>query len=177
VFNDVFFYLSHRIVHHKSIYGYVHKQHHTYTGTIGVAAEYASPIEQILSNQAPPPPSHASVRIFCMHAIACIGRIGTRTGLAPHSHCGIAATVGPCHICIGAEPSVESAPVNTSGVPCTDADHRWLPLLRLPRLGAPVLRVADVPAEADVRGAQRLLLPRQSSLEARALQRGRRGVP
>ena len=48
VFNDVFFYLSHRIVHHKSIYGYVHKQHHTYTGTIGVAAEYASPIEQIL---------------------------------------------------------------------------------------------------------------------------------
>lgn len=53
LFNDVMFYWSHRAVHHPKLYGYIHKQHHTYTGSIGVAAEYASPVEQIVSNQIP----------------------------------------------------------------------------------------------------------------------------
>ena len=51
--NDVGFYWSHRIVHHRKLYKYIHKQHHTYTGSIGVAAEYASPFESIISNALP----------------------------------------------------------------------------------------------------------------------------
>jgi sterol desaturase/sphingolipid hydroxylase (fatty acid hydroxylase superfamily) len=51
--NDVGFYWSHRLVHAKPLYARIHKQHHTYTGTIGFAAEYASPPEQIVSNQLP----------------------------------------------------------------------------------------------------------------------------
>ena len=51
--NDVGFYWSHRLVHAKPLYARIHKQHHTYTGTIGFAAEYASPPEQIISNQLP----------------------------------------------------------------------------------------------------------------------------
>jgi sterol desaturase/sphingolipid hydroxylase (fatty acid hydroxylase superfamily) len=46
------FYWSHRLLHHPSLY-WIHKRHHAYTGTIGFAAEYAHPIEQILSNQGP----------------------------------------------------------------------------------------------------------------------------
>jgi sterol desaturase/sphingolipid hydroxylase (fatty acid hydroxylase superfamily) len=51
--NDVGFYCVHRLVHAKLLYARIHKQHHTYTGTIGFAAEYASPVEQILANQLP----------------------------------------------------------------------------------------------------------------------------
>lgn len=52
-FNDVGFYWSHRLVHHKKLYALIHKQHHTYTGSIGFAAEYAHPVEQIFSNSLP----------------------------------------------------------------------------------------------------------------------------
>jgi len=51
--NDFFFYWAHRLVHSKPIYKYIHKQHHEYKGTIGFAAEYAHPIEQIIANQGP----------------------------------------------------------------------------------------------------------------------------
>jgi len=51
--NEVGFYWSHRLVHHPALYGWIHKQHHTFTGTVSVAAEFASPIEQIISNQLP----------------------------------------------------------------------------------------------------------------------------
>mmetsp|Transcript_9514 Transcript_9514/g.11411 ORF Transcript_9514/g.11411 Transcript_9514/m.11411 type:complete len:340 (-) Transcript_9514:443-1462(-) len=51
--NAFLFYWVHRICHHKSIYKYVHKQHHEYTGTIGIAAEYAHPVEQVFANQGP----------------------------------------------------------------------------------------------------------------------------
>lgn len=53
VTNDWGFYWSHRMVHSKAIYKYIHKQHHTYVGTIGFAAEFANPVEQIVSNQLP----------------------------------------------------------------------------------------------------------------------------
>eukprot|EP01046_Picozoa_sp_COSAG06_P029134 COSAG06_NODE_2681_length_6459_cov_3.199528_3_plen_352_part_00 len=53
LFNDVAFYWSHRALHHPSLYGRFHKQHHRYTGTIGFAAEHAHPVEQLLSNQIP----------------------------------------------------------------------------------------------------------------------------
>eukprot|EP00045_Choanoeca_perplexa_P005826 m.48754 g.48754 ORF g.48754 m.48754 type:complete len:328 (-) comp13317_c0_seq1:152-1135(-) len=51
--NDALFYWSHRLLHHKVLYKRFHKQHHEYTGPIGIAAEYAGPLEQLLSNQFP----------------------------------------------------------------------------------------------------------------------------
>eukprot|EP01147_Barroeca_monosierra_P009182 gene9182-1473_t len=51
--NDALFYWSHRLLHHPHLYARFHKQHHEYKGTIGFAAEYASPLEQLLSNQIP----------------------------------------------------------------------------------------------------------------------------
>jgi len=50
---DTGFYWSHRLLHHGAIYKYVHKQHHQFKVSIGLAAEYAHPIEQIISNQLP----------------------------------------------------------------------------------------------------------------------------
>ena len=51
--NDTFFYWGHRFLHHQSIYKYIHKQHHTFKSTIGIASEYAHPIEDLFANVIP----------------------------------------------------------------------------------------------------------------------------
>jgi sterol desaturase/sphingolipid hydroxylase (fatty acid hydroxylase superfamily) len=51
VVRDVLFYWAHRMFHEvEFLYKAVHKQHHKYVGTIGISAEYAHPVEQILAN-------------------------------------------------------------------------------------------------------------------------------
>ncbi|GBG30569.1 Methylsterol monooxygenase 1 [Hondaea fermentalgiana] len=52
-FNNFFFYWAHRLVHSKALYSKIHKQHHNYIETIGIAAEYASPAEQVAANYMP----------------------------------------------------------------------------------------------------------------------------
>eukprot|EP01136_Pigoraptor_vietnamica_P018606 Opistho-1_new@65200 len=51
--NDTLFYWAHRALHHRSIYKYIHKQHHKFNTSIGIAAEYAHPIESMLANTIP----------------------------------------------------------------------------------------------------------------------------
>ncbi|EGD82670.1 GTP binding protein 4 [Salpingoeca rosetta] len=51
--NDALFYWTHRLLHMPQLYARFHKQHHEYKATTGFAAEYASPLEQLLSNQLP----------------------------------------------------------------------------------------------------------------------------
>ena len=50
---DTVFYWSHRLLHHRLIYKHVHKIHHKYQTTIGIAAVYAHPVEFVLGNVAP----------------------------------------------------------------------------------------------------------------------------
>jgi methylsterol monooxygenase len=45
---DTWHYWAHRALHHKKIYGIVHKMHHTFNVPFGMAAEYAHPIETIV---------------------------------------------------------------------------------------------------------------------------------
>ncbi len=53
LFNSVFFYWTHRWLHTPFMYKRFHKQHHEYKGTIGVAAEFANPVESLISNVFP----------------------------------------------------------------------------------------------------------------------------
>jgi sterol desaturase/sphingolipid hydroxylase (fatty acid hydroxylase superfamily) len=53
LFNSVFFYWTHRWLHSPYMYRRFHKQHHEYKGTIGVAAEFANPVESLISNVFP----------------------------------------------------------------------------------------------------------------------------
>eukprot|EP01099_Mayorella_cantabrigiensis_P004261 TRINITY_DN3191_c0_g1_i2.p1 TRINITY_DN3191_c0_g1~~TRINITY_DN3191_c0_g1_i2.p1 ORF type:complete len:303 (+),score=50.55 TRINITY_DN3191_c0_g1_i2:60-968(+) len=50
---DTLFYWSHRMLHHRSIYKYIHKQHHEFINTIGIASEYAHPVEAVFANYVP----------------------------------------------------------------------------------------------------------------------------
>jgi sterol desaturase/sphingolipid hydroxylase (fatty acid hydroxylase superfamily) len=64
--NEVLFYCAHRAFHEvPGMYVRFHKQHHKYVGTIGFAAEYAHPIEQLLANQIPT----AFYVIFCSREV------------------------------------------------------------------------------------------------------------
>jgi len=50
---DFLFYWAHRLLHHRRIYGYIHKKHHRFQTTVGIAAEYAHPVEDVLANSFP----------------------------------------------------------------------------------------------------------------------------
>ncbi len=53
VINDTLFYWAHRLLHHPALYQHIHKQHHRFNYTIGIAASYAHPIEDIFANLIP----------------------------------------------------------------------------------------------------------------------------
>ena len=42
-----------RLFHHPLIYKYIHKKHHEWTSPIGIVADYAHPIEHVVSNITP----------------------------------------------------------------------------------------------------------------------------
>ena len=48
--DDTLFYWLHRLLHHPRIYRHVHKQHHEFHHPVGLATEYAHPIEDLLCN-------------------------------------------------------------------------------------------------------------------------------
>ena len=50
---DFIFYWSHRALHIKAIYPYIHKMHHNHSSTVGIAAEYAHPLEYVFGNMFP----------------------------------------------------------------------------------------------------------------------------
>ncbi|GIX67362.1 fatty acid hydroxylase domain-containing protein 2 [Caerostris extrusa] len=50
---EVFFYYSHRILHHPLLYKPFHKKHHEWKSPVGVSAIYCTPVEHVLSNVLP----------------------------------------------------------------------------------------------------------------------------
>jgi sterol desaturase/sphingolipid hydroxylase (fatty acid hydroxylase superfamily) len=53
IVEDISFALAHRALHTPFLYKHIHKQHHSYTATISIAALYTHPIEHIFGNLVP----------------------------------------------------------------------------------------------------------------------------
>ena len=47
---NIFFYLTHRLLHHELIYKYIHYKHHEFIEPVAVSALYAHPIEHLVAN-------------------------------------------------------------------------------------------------------------------------------
>lgn len=54
IVEEIGFYYSHRLLHHRLVYRYIHKKHHEWTSPVAVTAIYCHPVEHIFSNLLPP---------------------------------------------------------------------------------------------------------------------------
>ena len=53
VVDEVLFYSSHRLAHHRALYRHVHKVHHEWTAPLALASDYCHPLEHLLVNVLP----------------------------------------------------------------------------------------------------------------------------
>ena len=53
VVEDFLFHITHRLSHHRLVYGWMHKKHHEYKTTISIAAEYAHPLDYLFTQLIP----------------------------------------------------------------------------------------------------------------------------
>eukprot|EP00731_Ephydatia_muelleri_P030775 Em0022g289a len=47
------FYYSHRLLHHRRVYRYIHKTHHEWNAPVSITSIYCHPVEHVLSNTLP----------------------------------------------------------------------------------------------------------------------------
>lgn len=53
VCEDFAFHWTHKLMHSKALYPYIHKVHHTHKTTIGIAAEYTHPVDFVIGSLVP----------------------------------------------------------------------------------------------------------------------------
>ena len=84
---DTTFFWSHKLLHHPAIYRHIHKQHHEYKTTIGIASEYCHPFEYVFSNIIPTALGPQILGMRC-HFFTLLMWFALRTGETIDGHCG-----------------------------------------------------------------------------------------
>lgn len=84
---DLTFSCSHWLLHRKWLYPYIHKMHHTHMTPVGIAAEYAHPIEFIFGNLLPTSLGPLLLGKHC-HVFTVMVWYAIRGGETIDGHCG-----------------------------------------------------------------------------------------
>ena len=84
---DFMFHLIHRLLHHKLLYPYIHKLHHTYINTVTIAAEYSHPLEFFFGVMIPGGLGPLILGGH-MHFTTFLLWAGVRIGESVDGHCG-----------------------------------------------------------------------------------------
>ncbi|KAH8287114.1 hypothetical protein KR054_003237 [Drosophila jambulina] len=85
VLEEVMFYYAHRLMHHRSVYKYIHKKHHEWTAPIAAITLYAHPVEHMVANLLPVATSlsllgtHVALA-YVIYALAIINSMSDHTG-------------------------------------------------------------------------------------------------
>ena len=91
---DTTFYFSHRFLHLNWVYPHVHKMHHEYKHTVGIASEYCHPAEFAIGNLLPTSigPLILGPR---MHILTVFAWYALRVGETLDGHCGYDFSFSP----------------------------------------------------------------------------------
>ncbi|KAH8367633.1 hypothetical protein KR084_000476 [Drosophila pseudotakahashii] len=85
VLEEIMFYYAHRLLHHRSVYKYVHKKHHEWTAPIAAITLYAHPVEHVVANLLPVATSIAILGThvalaYVIFALAIVNSMSDHTG-------------------------------------------------------------------------------------------------
>jgi sterol desaturase/sphingolipid hydroxylase (fatty acid hydroxylase superfamily) len=93
--NDTLFYWAHRMLHHASIYQYIHKKHHRFNMSIGIASAFAHPVEDVLANLIP---TLVGCMIMGSHVVVLWAWLTLRLMETIDAHSGYSFSFSPFHL-------------------------------------------------------------------------------
>ncbi|KAM9398365.1 methylsterol monooxygenase 1 isoform 2-T2 [Salvelinus alpinus] len=94
VIEDTWHYFLHRLLHHRSIYKYIHKVHHEFTAPFGMQAEYAHPAETVILGSG----FFIGIMVFCNHVTLLWAWVAFRLLETIDVHSGYDIPLNPLHL-------------------------------------------------------------------------------
>jgi len=83
--DDTMFYWAHRALHHPRVYKHIHKQHHEFKQPVGLATEYAHPLEEACNTLA----TALGPLLLGSHVAVSVGYMGLKLWQSIDAHSGM----------------------------------------------------------------------------------------